>query len=70
MAIIKKERLIRLPEVMDRTGYRHASIYNLVRERKFPAPIKLAGGRATAWLESEIDNWISGLAAQRDGGAA
>jgi len=64
------ERLIRLPEVMARTGYRHSSIYNLVREGKFPSPIKLAGGRASAWLEGEVSAWIDALVARRNGGVA
>ncbi|WP_054634381.1 helix-turn-helix transcriptional regulator [Pantoea stewartii] len=51
-------RLIRLPEVMNKTGYKKAWIYRLISENKFPKPIKL-GARAVAFIEAEIDQWIS-----------
>jgi predicted DNA-binding transcriptional regulator AlpA len=51
------KRLLRLPEVMRRTGYGRSSIYRKEQEGTFPARIKL-GCRAAAWLESDIDAWI------------
>ena len=50
-------RLIRLPEVMNRTGYGKAWIYRLISEGRFPAPIKI-GIRSVAFIEEEIDEWI------------
>lgn len=50
-------RLIRLTEVMNRTGYGKAWIYRLIREGRFPTQIKI-GSRAVAFIESEIDDWI------------
>lgn len=50
-------RLIRLPEVMNKTGYGKAWIYRLINEGLFPKPIKI-GTRAIAFIESEIDEWI------------
>ena len=50
-------RLIRLPEVMNKTGYGKAWIYRLINEVLFPKPIKI-GTRAIAFIESEIDEWI------------
>ncbi|EOV4131561.1 helix-turn-helix transcriptional regulator [Yersinia enterocolitica] len=50
-------RLIRLPEVMNRTGYGKAWIYRLISEGRFPTQIKI-GSRAVAFIESEIDDWI------------
>lgn len=50
-------RLIRLPEVLLRTGYRKAWIYRLISEGRFPTQIKI-GSRAVAFIESEIDDWI------------
>lgn len=46
------ERLLRLPAVLDRSGYRRSSLYARIAEGLFPAPISL-GGRSVAWLESE-----------------
>ena len=51
-------RLIRLPEVMNRTGYGKAWIYRLINEGLFPQPIKI-GSRAIAFVESEIDECIA-----------
>ncbi|EKC7220147.1 AlpA family transcriptional regulator [Salmonella enterica] len=50
--------LIRLPEVQRRTGYSKAWIYRLMAEQRFPSSIKI-GSRAIAFIESEIDEWIS-----------
>jgi len=50
-------RLIRLPEVMNRTGYGKAWIYRLISEGRFPSSIKI-GIRSVAFVESEIDEWI------------
>ncbi len=51
------EKLIRLPEVMSRTGLSRSGVYLKMSEHCFPASINL-GERAVAWLESEIDEWI------------
>ncbi|MDN4623674.1 MULTISPECIES: helix-turn-helix transcriptional regulator [Enterobacterales] len=51
-------RLIRLPEVLHKTGYKKAWIYRLISENRFPKPIKL-GSRAVAFIEIEVDEWIS-----------
>jgi len=50
-------RLIRLPEVLRKTGYARSSLYRMIKNDEFPAPIKI-GERASAWVESEIDAWI------------
>ncbi|EBR1885470.1 AlpA family transcriptional regulator [Salmonella enterica] len=50
-------RLIRLPEVLNRTGYGKAWIYHLINQHLFPAPIKI-GSRAVAFIESEVEEWI------------
>ncbi|MFW5402604.1 AlpA family transcriptional regulator [Yersinia sp. 1252 StPb PI] len=53
----KSTRLIRLPEVLLRTGYGKAWIYRLISEGRFPTQIKI-GSRSIAFIESEIDAWI------------
>ena len=53
------KRLIRKPEVRQKTGLCNAHLYALIAEGNFPPQIKLVkGGRASAWLESEVDEWI------------
>lgn len=49
--------LIRLPEVIARTGLQRSSIYAAVQAGTFPAQIPL-GERAVGWDESEISAWI------------
>ncbi len=49
---------IRLPEVMRRTGYSKAWLYRLINQSRFPKPVKI-GERAIAFVEGEIDDWIT-----------
>ncbi len=52
------DRFLRWPEVKTRVGYSRSQIHLLIKQGSFPAPIKL-GARASAWLQSSIDEWIS-----------
>ena len=54
------ERLLRLPEVMERVGLKRTAIYQRMREGRFPKSRSL-GARCTIWLESEIDEWIRAI---------
>ena len=54
------QSLIRLPEVLKRTGFGKAWIYRLISEGRFPAPVKI-GIRAVAFVESEVDEWIQSV---------
>lgn len=51
------DRIIRLPEVINRTGYTKPSIYRLMKENQFPQCVKL-GPRAIGWHESIINAWV------------
>jgi len=65
------ERLLRPSDVISRIGYKRASFWNMVRDGRFPKPIRLPGGRAVAWPSSQVDTWIADLiASQTAGGAA
>ena len=52
------ECLLRLPEIMRRTGMARASIYAAIARGAFPKPIPL-GLRSVAWPSGEIDAWIA-----------
>ncbi|EPP1147206.1 helix-turn-helix transcriptional regulator [Yersinia enterocolitica] len=65
----KSTRLIRLPEVLLRTGYGKAWIYRLISEGRFPTQIKI-GSRSVAFIESEIDDWIQAAIAETRKNAA
>ena len=57
--------LIRQRQVSAKTGIGKSSIYALMARNLFPQRIVLAGGKAVAWLESEIDEWIAQQVANR-----
>ena len=60
-------RLLRLKEVCRRTGKSRSDIYRNIAEGRFPAPVKL-GERSSAWVESEISDWVAARIAERDAG--
>lgn len=51
-------RVIRLREVIHRTGLGRSTIYRWMGEGKFPKAIKL-GGHSVAWVEQDIDRWLT-----------
>lgn len=55
--IPEHDRVLRWPEVNKRTGLCRSHIHDLAKKGRFPSPIKL-GGRASGWLESEVNAWI------------
>jgi prophage regulatory protein len=57
--------LLRLPEVISRTGRSRSRIYADVQTGQFPKPINI-GPRAVAWVESEIDAWVEQRIAERE----
>jgi prophage regulatory protein len=50
-------RAIRLPAVCKTVGLSKATVWRLIKERKFPPPFKI-GKRAVAWLEGDIAGWL------------
>ena len=52
-----KRTILRLPQVMKRTGLSRSTIYLRISEGRFPQPISL-GPRTVGWIEEEIDSWI------------
>lgn len=50
-------RIIRLPEVMQKTGASKANIYRWIKKNNFPKPLKI-GLRSVGWLDQEINGWI------------
>lgn len=59
------QRLIRLKEVMNLTGLSRSGIYKYISEERFPPSVEL-GGRAVAWVESEVHSWIESIISHRD----
>ena len=55
--------LLRLPQVIARTGIPKSSWQRGVRQGRYPKPVKI-GVRAIAWTSTSIDKLIEGLTAQ------
>ncbi len=51
-------RILRLPEVKNRTGLSRSSIYLRISKKEFPQSVSL-GGRAVGWLESDVEGWLA-----------
>lgn len=51
-------RLLRLKQLMDKTGLKRSQIYAYMAQGNFPKSIKI-GPSSVAWLESEIEEWIN-----------
>jgi prophage regulatory protein len=59
------ERILRLPEVQQKTGLKHSSIFDRMERGEFPRSFSIVGSKAKGWLLSEIDEWIRQRAATR-----
>ena len=59
--------LLRLPLVSARTGLAKSTLYDLISRGLFPEPVALAGSRAVAWVDSEVNHWIEQQIANRSG---
>ena len=60
-------KIIRLPEVKQRTGLSRSTIYLRMSKGLFPKSISL-GERAVGWVESDIELWVSECIATAKGG--
>jgi len=61
-------RILRLPDVKEKTGLSRTSIYNKIADGTFPAPLKLTT-KSSGWLDSEVDEFIMRLVHERDDAA-
>ena len=52
-------RLVRLPEVIALVGLGKTKIYAMVKDGKFPAPVKV--GHASLWRSDAVVNWMESL---------
>lgn len=55
---MKDIKLLRLTDVMQKTGFKKSWIYLLINQGSFPPAVKI-GSRSVAWVESEINEWIA-----------
>jgi prophage regulatory protein len=50
-------RMLRLPEVVNRTALSRSQIYRLIELGTFPKQVPLSE-RAAGWVEEEVDSWL------------
>jgi prophage regulatory protein len=55
------DAILRLPEVIARTGLSRTNVYRRIAAGTFPAPVAL-GPRAVGWKLSSVIEWIDALA--------
>lgn len=60
----RSNRVLRVPQVLERVPFRRTTLYQEVRAGRFPQPLKLTP-KAIGWLEVEVDAWIAARAAER-----
>jgi prophage regulatory protein len=52
-------RILRHHEVASRLGLSESKLFKLISDGAFPSPFLIVpNGRATGWLESDVDSWI------------
>lgn len=59
-------RLIPLSQVIARVGYERTTIYALIKEGRFPRPVRAGKGRSSRWVLSEVEKHIADAIAGRD----
>lgn len=53
------KRVLRRPQVLERVGLRPTALEEAIMRGEFPAAFQITpGGRAVAWLEFEVDQWL------------
>lgn len=55
-------RLLRIAEVCQRLGCSRRQVYNLIRDGRFPRPVRYTPG-FVVWPESVVDDWVRTVAA-------
>ena len=50
-------KILRLNEVINRTGIPRSTIYAFMAKDRFPKQINL-GCRSVGWIDSEVNEWI------------
>lgn len=58
------KQFLRIGEVSSRTTFSKPHIYTLIRQGKFPKPVKLSAN-TSVWLESEINAWLDSRIQER-----
>lgn len=58
------EKLLTVKETLARTSIKRSTMYEMIRDGRFPRPVQLTP-RCTAFVESEVTDWINERIAAR-----
>ena len=50
------ERLLKIREVEQLTGFKKSSVYSFIEAGDFPKPVKI--GRSSRWPSGDVNQWI------------
>tara|TARA_Y100001938_G_C8043396_1_gene407455 strand:+ start:68 stop:277 length:210 start_codon:yes stop_codon:yes gene_type:complete len=59
-----KIKILKCKDVLQITSLSTSTMYRMIQDNRFPAPIKLST-HAAGWIESEVYEWISEQMAKR-----
>ncbi|BAP80329.1 putative transcriptional regulator [Pseudomonas sp. MT-1] len=59
VAVQNSRSIWRLPTVKARTGLGRTTIYDLMKEGRFPKSHQIAGAHAVGWNSVEVELWIA-----------
>ena len=57
--------ILRLAQVIERTGLKKTKIYELQSEGEFPMRVKITA-HAVGWIEQEVQGWLAGRIAKNN----
>lgn len=66
---VRRDRLLRLPEVEAASGLRKSTVYLLMKRGEFPRCVRITP-RCVAWPESKVLQWVQDRIAGADQQAA
>jgi prophage regulatory protein len=61
---MQHQKILRLKDVIERTGLARSTIYLYISRGQFPRPVNI-GHRAVGWLEAEVEQWLASKIAGR-----
>jgi predicted DNA-binding transcriptional regulator AlpA len=59
----RKTGLLRLPQVLELVPVSKSTLWNMVKEGRFPKPVKLSE-RCTCWRAADVYGFVDGLGGQ------
>ncbi|WP_080476751.1 helix-turn-helix transcriptional regulator [Pseudomonas syringae] len=59
-------RVLRIQDTCSKIAVSRTSLWRLCKQKGFPQPINIGGGRVIGFLEHEIDQWLESRAAARN----